>query len=122
LQRTPNTKTRLLNTSTHAPETFHASPPLYAILSHRWRSTEVAFQDLESGIASSLPAYDKILRTCAVAAEKGTDSIELSEVINSMYRWYEEATVCYVHLADVSVPPRRHLSDYIIPSGAGCPI
>ncbi|KAJ8132250.1 hypothetical protein O1611_g1380 [Lasiodiplodia mahajangana] len=28
-------------------------------------------------------------------------SAELSEAINSMYRWYENATLCYVHLADV---------------------
>lgn len=30
-----------------------------------------------------------------------TNSTELSEAINSMYLWYQEAEVCYVHLADV---------------------
>lgn len=32
-------------------------------------------------------------------------SAELSEAINSMYRWYESAAVCYVYLADVSSAP-----------------
>lgn len=27
-------------------------------------------------------------------------SAELSEAINSMYRWYENATVCYAHIED----------------------
>jgi hypothetical protein len=29
-------------------------------------------------------------------------SAELSEAINSMYRWYEDATTCYGYLLDVS--------------------
>jgi len=28
--------------------------------------------------------------------------VELSEAINSIYQWYQEATVCYAYLADVS--------------------
>ena len=32
-----------------------------------------------------------------------TSSAELSEAINSMYRWYQESGVCYAYLADV--PP-----------------
>jgi hypothetical protein len=31
-----------------------------------------------------------------------SSSAELSEAINSMFRWYQKATVCYVYLADVS--------------------
>jgi hypothetical protein len=30
-----------------------------------------------------------------------TSSGELSEAINSMYRWYQQAEVCYAYLADV---------------------
>jgi hypothetical protein len=30
-----------------------------------------------------------------------TSSAELSEAINSMYRWYQEAVVCYVFLSGV---------------------
>ncbi len=59
--------------------------------------------------------YIKISRCCALAVQEGwnyvwidtccidkTSSAELSEAINSMYRWYEEAQVCYVYMADVS--------------------
>jgi hypothetical protein len=31
-----------------------------------------------------------------------SSSAELSEAINSMYRWYQKASICYVHLADAS--------------------
>ncbi|RTE82513.1 hypothetical protein BHE90_002953 [Fusarium euwallaceae] len=31
-----------------------------------------------------------------------TSSAELSEAINSMYRWYQEATMCYAYLEDVA--------------------
>jgi hypothetical protein len=31
-----------------------------------------------------------------------TSSAELSEAINSMFRWYQQAAVCYVYLADAS--------------------
>lgn len=34
-----------------------------------------------------------------------TNSAELSEAINSMYRWYKQAKVCYVYLADVTDDP-----------------
>ncbi|KAI9929363.1 hypothetical protein MW887_000831 [Aspergillus wentii] len=59
--------------------------------------------------------YSKIRGACSIAKNDSfdyvwidtccidkTSSAELSESINSMYRWYEEAEVCYVCLADVS--------------------
>jgi hypothetical protein len=105
---------RLLDTSTHELKTFNGDIPPYAILSHRWRENEVTFQDLQSRNASHYAGYDKIERTCSIAAAAGLkyawidtccinkmDSAELSEAINSMYRWYEEATLCYAYLADV---------------------
>ena len=62
-----------------------------------------------------LPGYTKITQCCRLAASEGwsyvwidtccidkTSSAELSEAINSMYRWYEEAQVCYVYMTDVS--------------------
>ncbi|KAJ4416244.1 hypothetical protein N0V82_006848 [Gnomoniopsis sp. IMI 355080] len=33
-----------------------------------------------------------------------TSSAELSEAINSMYRWYEDSVVCYVFLEDILAP------------------
>jgi hypothetical protein len=59
--------------------------------------------------------WDKIKRTCSLALEDNleyawvdtccidkTSSAELSEAINSMFRWYESSKVCYAYLADVS--------------------
>jgi len=58
--------------------------------------------------------YQKIAGTCNEALRSGiqyvwvdtccidkTNSTELAEAINSMFRWYEEAEICFAHLADV---------------------
>jgi hypothetical protein len=58
--------------------------------------------------------YKKIEACCAQAVHNGFDyvwidtccidkhsSAELSEAINSMYRWYSDCTVCYAYLTDV---------------------
>jgi len=39
--------------------------------------------------------------TCCI---NKSSSAELTEAINSMFRWYREATKCYVYLSDVSRP------------------
>lgn len=75
-------------------------------------ATTLALLAEESGC---LPGYTKITRCCIMVASEGwkyvwvdtccidkTSSAELSEAINSMYRWYEEAQVCYVYMTDVS--------------------
>jgi hypothetical protein len=36
-----------------------------------------------------------------------SSSAELSEAINSMFRWYQKATRCYVYLSDVSIRKRK---------------
>ncbi|KAI4714085.1 hypothetical protein J4E89_001535 [Alternaria sp. Ai002NY15] len=59
--------------------------------------------------------YRKIVKTCEIAKEAGithcwidtccidkSSSAELTEAINSMYRWYKDAKVCYVHLEDLA--------------------
>src|ERR1700712_3631277 len=64
--------------------------------------------------AEASGGYNKIDRTCKIAAADGlqyvwidsccidrTSSAELSEAINSMYRWYQQSAVCYAYLADV---------------------
>ena len=89
----------------------------YAILSHTWeKGEEVSFQELSGDPAkyTNKTGYRKIQQACALAAQNGFDyawvdtccinkdaSAELSEAINSMFRWYEEAAVCYVFLADL---------------------
>jgi len=92
--------------------------PPYAILSHTWReSEEVTFKDLMDGTGTSKPGYDKI-RFCGEQARRDglqyfwvdtccidkSNSTELSEAINSMFRWYRNAAKCYVYLSDVSRP------------------
>ena len=107
---------RLLHTTKiELSESFDADIPPYAILSHRWGKTEVTFQDLERCKAEGPASYDKISHCCALASLHGykwvwidtccidkSSSAELSEAINSMYRWYEESKECYVYLDDVS--------------------
>ncbi|KAH7394613.1 hypothetical protein BKA66DRAFT_509501 [Pyrenochaeta sp. MPI-SDFR-AT-0127] len=83
---------RLLNVDSRDLEEFHgdAIPP-YAILSHTWGKEEVTFHDLTKEGHRQKRGYAKIegclwVDTCCI--EKSS-SAELSEAINSMYRWYE---------------------------------
>jgi hypothetical protein len=75
-----------------------------------------------NGNTSNKKGYDKIKRCCEVALSDGfkyawidtccidkTSSSELSEAINSMYRWYKTAAVCYVILSDVPSDEDYHL-------------
>ena len=91
--------------------------PKYAILSHTWRADtdEVTFRDLMDSTGKDKVGYDKIrfceeqaacdgleyfwVDTCCIDKSSST---ELSEAINSMFRWYRNATKCYVYLSDVS--------------------
>lgn len=87
----------------------------YAILSHRWGDGEVSFGDMQDpAVTSNMKGYGKIRKACKQAVSDGHDylwldtccinkesSAELSEAINSMYRWYKAAAICYAYLADV---------------------
>ncbi|TVY80598.1 Vegetative incompatibility protein HET-E-1 [Lachnellula suecica] len=105
----------LLNATTILPKTFeeNTTPP-YAILSHTWGHDEVSFQDIGRRGVNSKIGYRKIRYACDEALRQGlryvwvdtccidkTSSVELSEAINSMFRWYKEAAICYTYLADV---------------------
>ncbi|KAM0803824.1 heterokaryon incompatibility protein-domain-containing protein [Usnea florida] len=108
---------RLLDTTTiELSEFFDADIPPYAILSHTWGKNEVTFQDLDCVRSKGPQAYSKIAACCAKAASHGvkwvwidtccidkSSSAELSEAINSMYRWYEKSEECYAYLEDVSI-------------------
>jgi hypothetical protein len=110
------TKMRLLNTETLELRQFDQEPfPECAILSHRWGDQEVSFQELEAGLGTEKDGYQKITTFCAKARNRGfiwcwvdtcgiekTSSAELSEAINSMYKWYEMSAVCFVYLPDVT--------------------
>ncbi|KFY07034.1 hypothetical protein V492_07513 [Pseudogymnoascus sp. VKM F-4246] len=106
---------RLINTTTLAIKIFFdAHAPPYAVLSHRWHDGEVSLQQMQDGTAVKMPGYAKIVQTCALAVRDDlgyawvdtccidkSSSAELSVAINSMYRWYREAAVCYAFLSDV---------------------
>jgi Heterokaryon incompatibility protein (HET) len=88
----------------------------YAILSHTWGADgeEVTYEDMMNGTSEGKPGYNKIkfcveqayrdglryswVDTCCIDKRS---SAELSEAINSMFRWYQKATRCYVFLDDV---------------------
>ena len=93
--------------------------PPYAILSHTWGADieEVSLKDMMDGTGMRKPGYDKIrfcgeqarcddlqyfwIDTCCIDK---SNSSELQEAINSMFRWYRNAAKCYVYLTDVSRP------------------
>ncbi|GKZ25159.1 hypothetical protein AbraIFM66951_001146 [Aspergillus brasiliensis] len=88
--------------------------PPYAILSHTWEEGEVLFEDIGKGTASAKPGYKKVEYTAQQALRDGLEyiwvdtccinkesSAELSESINSMFHWYQQAQVCYAYLADL---------------------
>ncbi|KAF5860589.1 hypothetical protein ETB97_001363 [Aspergillus alliaceus] len=98
-------------------EEFFGEPPPYAILSHTWHEMEVTFQDITTGVINK-KGFKKVKDCCTFARAHGyghawidtccidkTSSAELSESLNSMYRWYQEAEVCYAYLADVPLKP-----------------
>lgn len=107
---------RLINTETlELQEFFESQAPPYAILSHTWEKDEVSFQDMLSKSPSTLEkaGYKKIQDTCKMAQTRGqqwvwvdtccidkSSSADLTESINSMYRWYQKAAECYAYLVD----------------------
>jgi len=95
--------------------------PPYAILSHTWvEGEEVTFEDLTNNTGKNKLGYEKI-RFCGEQARQDgleyfwvdtccidkSNSVELHEAINSMFRWYQKAAKCYVYLLDVSTIKRK---------------
>jgi hypothetical protein len=107
---------RLLNTKSQKVEYFQAVIPSYVILSHTWDEEEVSFQDISGARdISHLKGYRKINQCCEQAISDGyeyawidtccidkTSSAELSEAINSMFQWYQDADICYAYLCDIN--------------------
>jgi hypothetical protein len=90
--------------------------PPYAILSHTWGAPdeETQIKDLNSPELHQSTRFKKILYACQQAEKDGlkhlwvdtrcidkSSSAELSEAINSMFQWYQNAKICYVYLNDV---------------------
>ncbi|KAF2808527.1 HET-domain-containing protein [Mytilinidion resinicola] len=91
--------------------------PPYAILSHTWGDDEFLFEDLVNGTGHGTAGYEKILFCGEQAARDHIQYFwvdtccidkwnlrELSNAINSMFRWYKNAARCYAFLSDVSTP------------------
>lgn len=98
---------------------YYNNIPKYAILSHTWGDDdqEVTYKDIVGNIRTDRNTfgYGKLLFCAIQAANLGfsyfwvdtccidkSSSAELSEAINSMFRWYKHAAVCFVYLADIS--------------------
>jgi hypothetical protein len=87
--------------------------PEYAILSHTWGedAEEVTFADLAQGGGGKHKAGYKKIYFCGEQAQQDrlqyfwvdtccidkSDKAELSHAIQSMFRWYQNATKCYVY-------------------------
>jgi hypothetical protein len=115
---------RLINVDNFNIEEFYGSNiPKYAILSHTWGVEEASFRQWSQQLTRirkmRRPGFSKVIETCKHARQDGlayawvdtvcidkSSSAELSEAINSMYAWYQKASVCYVHLGDVSKSSR----------------
>ena len=106
--------------------------PEYAILSHTWGAAgeEVIFEDLIRGTGTDKPGYDKIRRCAKQAHLDGlkyswvdtccidkSSSSELSEAVNSMFRWYSEAKICYAYLSDVNLAAEDDSSEELLTTG-----
>ncbi|KAI0971981.1 hypothetical protein F4678DRAFT_64958 [Xylaria arbuscula] len=90
--------------------------PPYAILSHTWGSDdeEVTYEDITQGTGNHKDGFRKIQFCATQAISHGlqyfwvdsccidkSNSTELSQAINSMFRWYRDAARCYAYLSDV---------------------
>lgn len=119
--------------STNRAELHYFSSPEdikdgYAALSHVWDREEQSFQDVrriqERCAADRTNPRDsvcqKIRKCCELAERHGytwvwidtccidkTSSAELSEAVNSMFRYYASARICYGYLRDVPFFSRR---------------
>ena len=95
--------------------------PPFAILSHMWSPEEVTYNGLtnQPEHCESKERYAKFLFCLRQAEYDGfeyfhmdtccinpANNMELQTVINSMFRWFNSASKCYVFLSDVSAHGR----------------
>jgi hypothetical protein len=99
---------------------------LYVILSHTWEDDddEVTFKDLVEGSGKTKSRYRKIqfcreqvarddlqlfwVDTCCIDK---SNNAELSEAINSIVRWYQNAVKYYVYLSNVSMNDYNEINE-----------
>ncbi|CAG8961804.1 hypothetical protein HYFRA_00013980 [Hymenoscyphus fraxineus] len=112
---------RLINARTLELKDFFEPIPKYTILSHTWGDEEVTFQEFSHDIdklkAAQKEGFKKIVDCSNQTLRDGyeycwvdtccidkTSSAELSEAINSMFKWYRDSERCYILLFDITVP------------------
>ncbi|KAH8893495.1 HET-domain-containing protein [Thozetella sp. PMI_491] len=96
---------RLLHVDTLELEEFNESAiPKYAILSHTWGKEEPVYEQAGFSKISKFAQWARNLGyryiwidTCCI---NKTSSAELSEAINSMFRWYKYADLCGAYMSD----------------------
>lgn len=121
---------RLINTKTLEMQEFYNDIPPYVILSHTWGRDieELTFHDVKAKETEKLGIGSIKLHGCCQQAQQDgykyawidtccidkTNHVELSEAINSMFRWYKQAAWCYVYMFDVpsNDNPRRSGSKF----------
>jgi hypothetical protein len=108
---------RLLHARTLELEEFASEEdlPAYAILSHTWGNDEVSYRDIDEQTYFEEKKGFRKIKGCARRALRNglewiwvdtccidkSSSAELSEAINSMYKWYSNSSICYAYLSDV---------------------
>ncbi|SPO01201.1 uncharacterized protein DNG_03948 [Cephalotrichum gorgonifer] len=120
----------LINCRTYGLEYFHSPlPSSYLILSHTWGSGEVTFKDMaDLEGAKQMIGFEKIRGTCEIGRSRGfgyawvdtccidkSSSAELTESINSMFRWYEDAGLCIAYLEDLPIGTLQATEDELRP-------
>ncbi|KAI0908031.1 HET-domain-containing protein [Ustulina deusta] len=95
----------------------------YAVLSHTWGEDEASFEQFRNSgptwldNARQVNRFFKIVKTCELAAQRGlsyawvdtccidkSSSAELSEAINSMFKYYKDAAFCIALISDLPNP------------------
>ncbi|EME41063.1 hypothetical protein DOTSEDRAFT_158153, partial [Dothistroma septosporum NZE10] len=112
---------RLLSVETlQLKEFVEREQPPYVITSHRWGNDETTYKDVRKGRNKDAAGFQKVQAFCNFVKENiktsegkpvqwiwidtccidKTSSAELTEAINSMFRWYAEAVLCLAFLHD----------------------
>ncbi|KIK69188.1 hypothetical protein GYMLUDRAFT_67860 [Collybiopsis luxurians FD-317 M1] len=114
---------RLVDTSDLSIKILERFPPPdpYCILSHTWSHEEKTCPQLNGRASFPLnlppdqrPGYLKVKGVCEVASQykfayiwidfwciDKSDPVQRSESLNAMYRYYDRAKHCFVHLGDI---------------------
>lgn len=108
-------------------EFFDSHVPPYAILSHTWEQGEILFHDMSNvPDASKKYGFEKLRGACKLAKSQEyewiwidtccidkSSSAELTEAINSMFQYYQDAGICYAYLSDVEFSTEEDLEALI---------